>query len=520
MKKILSLALALLMMLPLTVGVSAAKSSDVVTAEEFMDILEYWKWSNSDKDDYDDLLDYIYAGKYVREWVDSCEGCGAVALYYISKGTIYCSCNVCGKTYEIKVTDKDTSCKYCDCDDCDVSDDDCDCCKKCGCVEIDPDFTIDPEEEFGGKFNHKYSSCELDDVDFYRYGSTVYWYCDNCGRYGSFSASAWDDDWYDYFWDYRVYVSCTRGGTYEIDGDKYADHGDTRTITFEPKTGYVLYNVTVNGKEYGPASTIKLTVTDNMYVEAEFVKASSLKPCDLTATAIGNGTITAKKNGVKVAADEITAKYTDTVTYTFKPASGNYVVSSVVVNGRSIGKVSTYTLSKGITKDVDIKVTFAWKNPYSDITNENYLKAVEYVTEAGIMGYYNKYVNKNAFCGTNTITVKNLAAALAEMADVNEKLDTVEERLEWAEKYGIIDDKTDLTALCSVQTACDIVNKFLLVLETEGDVDFVSFDDEASAKENALSIKLVSETTYKNNRSISRYDLAAICYLLANLSVK
>ena len=196
------------------------------------------------------------------------------------------------------------------------------------------------------------------------------------------------------------------------------------------------------------------------------------------------------------------------------------IASSVVVNGRSIGKVSTYTLSKGITKDIDIKVTFAWKNPYSDITNENYLKAVEYVTEAGIMGYYNKYVNKNAFCGTNTITVKNLAAALAEMADVNEKLDTVEERLEWAEKNGIINDKTDLAALCSVQTACEIVNKFLLVLETEGDVDFVSFDDDDSAKENALSIKLVSETTYKNNRNLSRYDLAAVCYLLANLSVK
>ena len=79
MKKFLSLALALLMMLPLTVGVSAAKSSDVVTAEEFMDILEYWKWSNSDKDDYDDLLDYIYADKYTREWVDSCEECGAAA---------------------------------------------------------------------------------------------------------------------------------------------------------------------------------------------------------------------------------------------------------------------------------------------------------------------------------------------------------------------------------------------------------------------------------------------------------
>ncbi len=502
MKKFLSLALALLMMLPLAVSASAAKSSDVITAEEFMDILEYWKWSNSDKDDYDDLLDYIYGNKYIREWKDSCEECGKAATYYISKGNVYCTCKNCNETYLILSSDE-----YCD--ECGRLD--CDC--------VDPGFTIDPEEEFAGKFNHKYKSCELDDVDLYQYGKTVYWYCDNCGRSGKFSASDWNDKWNDYFWDYQIRVYCTRGGSYEIDGSKYVDRGDTRTITFEPNSGYVLYNVTVNGTDYGPVSTLELTVTGNIRIEAEFVKASSLKPCELTATAIGNGTITAKKNGVKVSAAEITAKYNDTVTYTFKPASSNYAVKNVTVNGRSIGKVSTYTLSKGITKDVAIKVTFEWKNPYNDVA-DNYLKAVEYVTEAGIMGYYNKYVNKNAFSGTTVITVKNLAAALAEMADVNNKLDTVEERIEWAAKNGIIDDSADLTVSCTVQAACDIVNDYLALIEKAADVDFEDFDDDDTAKENALSIGLVTSTTYTKNRNLTRYDLASICYLLANLDVE
>jgi hypothetical protein len=506
MKKILSLALALLMLLPMAIGTSAAKKSDdIVTADEFMSIINYWQWLNDeDRLNYADLYDYIYGRKeFAREWVDSCEHCGAVARYYVSKGSVYCSCTVCEKTYDV-TPETDTKC-----DDCGKKD--CEC--------VDPGFTISPEVEFNGKFTHRFSSCELSDIDFYRYGSFVYWYCDNCGTNGHFRASQWNDKWYDYFWDYDIRVLCSRGGSYDIDGDMKADHGDTRTITFDPNYGYVLYNVTVNGEDYGPVTTLKLTITENTTVRAEFVKASSLKPCDLTATAIGNGTITAKKNGVKVAADEITAKYNDSVVYTFKPASSNYVISDVTVNGRSIGKVSSYSLTKGITKDVDIKVTFTWKSPYSDVA-DNYLNAVEYVTEAGIMGYYNKYVNKNAFSGKTEITVKNLAAALAEMADVNEKLDTTEERIEWAVKNAVIDESADLNALCTVQTACDIVNDYLALIEKASGLNFTDFDADDSAKDNALSIGLVKATTYTKNRTLTRYDLASVCYLLANLDVK
>jgi hypothetical protein len=136
------------------------------------------------------------------------------------------------------------------------------------------------------------------------------------------------------------------------------------------------------------------------------------------------------------------------------------------------------------------------------------------------MGYYNQYVNKNAFGGTKEISVKSLAAALAEMADVNEKLNTVDERIAWAEKNGIINGDADLTVLCKVQDACDIVNAFLTVLEDEGDLEFDDFDDDDTAKENALSIGLVSEKTYAGNRSLTRYDLASICYLIVNLDVE
>lgn len=522
MKKILSLALALLMMLPLAVGTYAGgvvytsnpkKDTDdnVVTVSEFEDLLAYWKWINADEDDYDDLLDYLYGSSAVRSWADKCEICGKAAKYYISGGNVYCSCTNCGKTYEIEIPTRN------DCDCCD----DCTGNYKCECGRWNCDYCEDDiDNTFSGQIKHKYSSCELDDVDFYYANNRIYWDCDNCGAAGSFKSSDIKNwyDWYESYYRYSISVYCSRGGDYSINGTKTVAYGDTRTITFEPDNGYVLYEVTVNGDSYGCTPTLTLEITGKTVVRATFVKESTLKPCTFTTTSVGGGAITAKKNGKAVDADEFTAKYGDTVTFRFTPASSNYVVKNVTVDGVSKGAITSYTITNGITKDHNIKVTFEWKSPYNDV-DEKYLDAVEYVTEAGIMGYYNKYVNKNAFGGTKEISVKNLAAALAEMADVNEKLDTVEERVEWAEKNGIVDGNADLTVICDVQSACDIVNDYLALLEKQGNVDFEDFDDDDTAKENAISIGLVTEKTYTGNRSLTRYDLASICYLLVNLDV-
>ena len=509
MKKILSLALALLMLFPLAIGTSAATANKITTADDFRNLLDLWQWLNQDeKDKYKDLYDYFcgsdlnYDG-LVREWKDYCDNCDKVAFYYVSKGKVYRSCIDCGTknvTPEIETSGK---CGY---------------CHKKDCICVDPGFTIRPELEFNSLISHKYKTCSWFDVDFCTEGNTVYWFCDNCGKFGHFD-SPYFAKWFDRYWTYQLSVYCSAGGTYEIDGSKTVKHGDTRTITFEPKYGYVLYNVTVNGEDYGRRSTLDLTVTEDLVIRAEFVKASSLKEYTITATAAGNGTITAKKNNVKVDASAINAKLTDTVTYTFVPGGSRYAVKDVVVDGRSVGAVKSYTFTNGISKDHTIAVTFEWKNPYSDVA-DNYLKAVEYVTEAGIMGYYNRNISKDAFSGKTEITVKYLASALAEMTDVNNLLSTADDRLAWAIANGLVKESDDLSALCSVQTACEIVDNFLSFLESKTNVNFTKFDSAASAKDNALSIGLVSETTYANNRVLTRYDLASICYLISNLSVK
>ncbi|MBQ7313519.1 MAG: hypothetical protein IJW81_08055 [Clostridia bacterium] len=510
MKKFLSLALALLMMLPLAIGTSAA-SSDIVTPIELYKALGYFL--DDDDNSYYKYLSnnsmplYCSTCKKTTYWVHGVD----------KDGDVYRECSKCDTVVYTKQTLENIyACKYCDCFDCNRFDRDCDCCTDC--VNYDSGMMVYPEYNWKDQFYHS-SSCTFDELSFVSAKNGFVWICNECGKSGYVSYSDWDDDWDDYFWDYDITVSCGRGGDYSIDGRHVANYGDTRTITFEPDYGYVLYYVTVNGESYGAATKLELTVTKDLYIRATFVKASTLKPCTFTTTVIGNGEIKALKNSKVMTSDTFTALYGDTVSFKFIGANDNYVVKNVVINGVSKGAIKSYSINTKITKDVDIKVTFEWKSPYSDVA-DNYLNAVEYVTEAGIMGYYNQYVNKNAFGGTKEISVKSLAAALAEMADVNEKLDTVNERIEWAEKNGIIDGDADLSVLCKVQDACDIVNAFLTVLEDEGDVDFEDFDDDDTAKENALEIGLVSEKTYKSNRNLTRYDLASICYLIVNLDVE
>ena len=507
MKKILSLALALLMMLPLAIGTSAADNKGNGMNEVAQLIASL---NGSDKHGHHHGTTTTKPGN-TTEWTHNCQNCKyEKATYYTVSGTTYCLCPKCCKNNLPYIPKFGCDCPS-SCEDCALKVG-CQICTVCTCDHSKDCVPGKPSNKpsNGGQFNHKWNDCDWSDI---KYGNGN-WICGNCGSYGKL-----ENGWFGNYWKYDVVVSCTRGGTYTMNGSAKAYHGETRTIKFEANNGYVLYDVTVDGESYGPVSQLELTVTEDLYIKATFVNRINLTPATITTSVVGNGTIKAIKNGQTVNADKFTVNYDDSVTLRFNPLSSSYAVKDVTVNGKSMGAIKSYTFAAGLTKDVDVKVTYKWVNPYSDVA-DNYLNAVEYVTEAGIMGYYNKYVNKTAFGGTKEITVKNLAAALAEMADVNEKLSTAEERIAWADAYGIIDADANLDVPCKVQTACDIVDAFLAVLEDAADVSFKGYDDDDTAKENALSIGLVSEKTYTGNRTLTRYDLASICYLLSNLDVK
>ncbi|MEG2120093.1 MAG: MBG domain-containing protein, partial [Pseudoflavonifractor sp.] len=71
--------------------------------------------------------------------------------------------------------------------------------------------------------------------------------------------------------------------------------------------------------------------------------------------------------------------------FTITPNEG-YVIADVLVDGTSVGTVSTYTFSK-VTKAHTISATFRlWTNPYSDVKKQDWFyEAVQSVTQRGLM---------------------------------------------------------------------------------------------------------------------------------------
>ena len=536
MKKILSLVLALLMLG--TLAVSASASGSVYT---FSDLLDFYKYYSSDDNLYYEILGEKMEGHFYTKWLDSCPKCGDTALYRaVGNGFKYtCMDSSCGASGSIElvekdetVTEKPNGITTIDCPKCELN------AKYVGKVTI------------GGAKYWEYR-CEKDHETFVKDEDVkVEWdevvlspvMCSSCNRYAEFTKYyTYGDDLFALFTcakkhltykkidenifdkhpvikdDYRISVFTSGNGTFTIYGGSTADYGEYRTIKFTEGKNYTLTSVTINGRavSVNADNEITIKVTENLVVRATFTKYT--QKLVVAASANGYGSIKATYNSKTVDPSKFTVNYGDKVTFQFIPAAANYTVTSLKINGKSVlvPGSGTYTLSD-IKEDTKIEATFGWKSPYTDVSDK-YLKAVEYVTEAGIMGAVESDGSKLLFKGSADVSVKAFAAALAEMADIANKMDTTAERLAWAEKYGLIKADEDLTVTCNVHTAAKMVNTYLSVLEELNDIDFDKYDDDDTVKENALSIGLVNEKSYASNRDLCRYDLASVCKLIANL---
>lgn len=501
------------------------------STEEFEDLIEYYQhlYSSSSNTYYG----YI-GGGLASGWFEECDECGGFVYYYVSDGSLWWRClNTSCDNIHIPGADDDN---------CDLDGEKCPDCGKTFtyyiktvnkngalydryyCVKCQDYFLVKTSgidlDSYKAAIECPAKNCDKK-AEFYNFviiGDDLYaYYICECGKVTSvLVAKDYDYDFEDD--EFVIKVSMSGRGTINVKGGVYAAYGEEKTIEIEPAKGYVLVDVYVNGKSMGAEDELKIKITGNTFIYAYFAKASTLKTYTLTSEAIGNGKITARKNGTTVSSGKIDVNLADTVTYTFTPASKNYYIESVKVNGKSVGAVSTYTVKKA-ENDYDIEVTFAWKSPYADV-NTKYLKAVEYVTEAGIMGTYRQDLGKNYFSGTTAIYVQTFVSALAEMADTTNSLNTVDDRLDWALANGVITSSTDLYKLLDVQTAAEIVDAYLGALEKINNISFEDFSSRASVKDNAISINLATETTYETNRNLHRYDLASVCYLIANLAIE
>lgn len=549
MKKVLSLVLAVLMLASLTLSAGAAKiitsngstststsSDDPVSLTDLFDYYKNFYYSGSNDKYYPYCPGVGGNHNLYTSWYDTCPECKGFALFFVYDGDIRWVCleSKCGKTGTITAPSHD------DDDDCDIA---CPTCGKYSGVRfVDHCFnssTGKMEDKYlcvyCGKVFTKTTSVlpdyDLDDItcsntSCRRDAEFQYFFYKNGYLYARFECSRGhvtdkrisDYDYDDYF--YSIKVITSRGGDYTVKGSEKATYGETKTVVFEPDKGYVLTDVYVNGESVNFSDNqIRVEIKGNTVIRAYFTRVNELKSYTVTSASTSGGKITAVLNSKSVDPYKITAKYTDTITYRFTPASSNYSVENVKINGKSVGKVSYYTVSR-LTSDTKIEVTFKWNCPYNDVNSSSkYYDAIEYVTEAGILTGTKTSTLKPQFNfnGSRAVSVKTFACALAEMADVKGVLSNNTDRTDWAVKYGLIGKKEDTSAVCDVQRACDMVKVYLELLEDKNDISFVDVDPDDTAKETAIAIGMITSSTYKKNRNLNKNDLAAVLYLISNL---
>lgn len=500
-KKLLAALFSLLMIAGLATGTYAGKiipGTDIVVTnpDGTADLLSSrMMYDECPECGYDYALFYAY-GMEIRYY---CKECGAKGIAY--QANYRCICEIYGDECTCKIVCACGQTKLCGttCGNCGrfvTCPKNCETCEK----PTKPSYP-GPDNWWNGFYPDN-------------------WWNGDDDYYGDY----WTDENWNCWWDwdkqnarYLVTISSNiAGGTYDVSGGYFGRPAELKTVTINEKPGYALTDVSINGVSYGPVFQFDLRMNRNYYINLTFTQVNLYRDYTVTASSTGNGRITLVKNGGSVKnPSAITADYSDTLTYRFLPGGSNYYVKDVKVNGKSLGSRTSYTITK-IQSNIKIQATFAWKCPYSDVS-ANHMAAVEYVTEAGIMSSINRYLHTDIFKGTNSVSVKTFVAALAEMTDTEDELDTVADRVAWAVEAGLIDEDDDTSATITVRTACTVMKKYLSVLEEENGVTFVGNKSRDSAKETCIALNLVSDAAYQKNAAITRYNLAELCYAISNL---
>jgi len=136
------------------------------------------------------------------------------------------------------------------------------------------------------------------------------------------------------------------GGYITPTGSTLVNYGASQTYSITPATGYHLVNVYVDSVPVGAVGSYTFPNVNAIHTIA-------------AAFAINTYTITPQKSnshGSISPSSRQTVNYGGSKRFTFKPKSG-YKVSKVTVNGRNVGKKTSYTVSN-VTQNTTIKVYF------------------------------------------------------------------------------------------------------------------------------------------------------------------
>jgi hypothetical protein len=144
---------------------------------------------------------------------------------------------------------------------------------------------------------------------------------------------------------HTITATASNGGTINPSGTIMVYEGDSLTFTITPNTNYAIQSVLVDGVSVGVVSSYTFqNVTSNHTIEATFRSLIY----HITASASSGGTINPNGN--------ITVIEGENKTFIITPNT-NYTIQSVLVDGVSVGAVSTYTF-QNVSSDHTIEVTF------------------------------------------------------------------------------------------------------------------------------------------------------------------
>ncbi len=159
-------------------------------------------------------------------------------------------------------------------------------------------------------------------------------------------------------WTCVISASVNEGGSISPSGNVDVLYGGKQTFTISANNGYHISDVKVDGISVGTVSSYEFASVERGYtISVTFAKNSPPGPdppspgpetVTIKASAGEGGSISPSGNVKVVKGNDVTFAIT---------ADKGYIISDVMVNGKSVGKVGSYTMSK-VAADGTISVTF------------------------------------------------------------------------------------------------------------------------------------------------------------------
>jgi len=147
---------------------------------------------------------------------------------------------------------------------------------------------------------------------------------------------------------YTINASAGANGTISPSGAVSVANGANRSFSITPASGYQVADVLVDGASVGAVTAYAFSnINANHTISASFA-ATSTSSYRITASAGQNGTISPS--------GQVTVARGGSQTFSITPNTNCYI-ANVVVNGQSIGQVSTYTF-RNVTSNNTISATF------------------------------------------------------------------------------------------------------------------------------------------------------------------